>query len=116
MKPRSIQFGMRESTTTKRRLGFRLLLSSFPLELLAELRNPHDEAPRPSITYSQATTFDLPLSDAADVATGGTTLDAAALGSLRRMFLLLDEWDRRNQRTARDFSEECVTVLDTEIP
>jgi hypothetical protein len=95
-------------------LGLRLLVNSSPVEMLKELRNRSDEAPPPT-PNRQTTTFDLPLNDAAEAATGGTTLDAAALWSLRRMFLLLDEWDRLNQHTARDFSEECVTVLDTEI-
>jgi hypothetical protein len=27
------------------------------------------------------------------------------------MFLLLDEWDLRNQQTAQDSSEECVTAV-----
>jgi hypothetical protein len=98
-------------------LGLRLLIDSFPVEMLREeLINSHDEAPALPVAHDQVTTFDLPLSDAADAATGGKTLDAVALCALRRMFLLLDEWDHRNQQTAQDSSEECVTVLDTEIP
>ncbi len=111
-----LQLRERKKPASSRWLGLRLLINSFPVEMLRRLRNPHDEALSLPITRGQATTFDLPLGDAADAATGGATLDAAALWSLRRMFLLLDEWDRRNQHTARDFSEKCVTVLDTEIP
>jgi hypothetical protein len=88
------------STTLQARRGF---TDSSPVELLREeLRNSRDEAP-PPVAHDQVTTFDLPLSDAADAATGGKTLDAAALSALRRMFLLLDEWDRRNQQTATGF-------------
>lgn len=116
MKSVVLQLGVRKRSASSRWLGLRLLIDSFPVEMLREeLRNSHDEAP-PPVAHHQVTTFDLPLGDAADAATGGTTLDAAALWSLRRMFLLLDEWDRRNRQTAQDFSEECVTVLDTEIP
>ena len=110
------QSGARKRSASSRWLGLRLLVNSFPVEMLREeLRNPHDEAPPPSITSSQATTFDLPLDEAADAATGGKALDDAALWSLRRMFLLLDEWDRRNQQTAQEPFEEYVTVVDTEI-
>ncbi|MGA8621022.1 MAG: hypothetical protein WB660_21160 [Candidatus Sulfotelmatobacter sp.] len=95
----------------------RLLIDSFPVEMLREeLRNSHDEGPAPTVAHHQVTTFDLPLTHAAEAATGGEALDAAALRSLRGMFLLLDEWDCRNQHTARDSSEEYVAVLDTEIP
>jgi len=116
MKSVVLQLGARRRSASSRWLGLCLLVNSFPVEMLREeLRNSHDEAP-PPVAHHQVTTFDLPLTHAADAATGGKTLDAAALCALRRMFLLLDEWDRRNQRTARNSSEECVTVLDTEIP
>jgi hypothetical protein len=111
-----LQLGKRRRSASSQWLGLRLLIDSFPVELLREeLRNSRDEAP-PPVAHDQVTTFDLPLSDAADAATGGKTLDAAALCALRRMFLLLDEWDRRSQQTARGSSETYVTVLDTEIP
>ncbi len=116
MKSVVLQLGERRRSASSRWLALRLLVNSFPVEILKELRNPHDEVPPHPTTHGQATTFDLPLGDAADAATGGKTLDAAALDALRRMFLLLDEWDRRNQQTARDSSEKYVTVLDTEIP
>jgi hypothetical protein len=110
------QSGARKRSASSRRLTLRLLVYSFPVEMLRELKNPHDEAPSPLTPHGHTTKFDLPLSDAADAATGGRTLDAAALCALRRMFLILDEWDRRSQQTAQDCSEEYVTVLDTEIP
>jgi len=116
MKSVVLQLGERKRLASSRWLGLRLLINSFPVEMLREeLRNSHDEALSPLFAHHQVTTFDLPLGDAADAATGEETLDAAALWSLRRMFLLLDEWDHRNQQTAQDSSEECVTVLDTEI-
>jgi hypothetical protein len=115
MKSAVLQRGKHRRSASSRWLGFRLLIDSFPVELLREeLRNSCDEA-SPPVAHDQVTTFDLPLSDAADAATGGKTLDAAALCALRRMFLLLDEWDRRSQQTARGSSETYVTVLDTEI-
>ncbi len=115
MKSVVLQLGARKKPASSRWLGLRLLVNSFPVEMLRELRNSCDETPPPT-TNRQTTTFDLPLSDAADAATGGETLDAAALWSLRRMFLLLDGWDRRDEHTARDSSERYVTVLDREIP
>jgi hypothetical protein len=111
MKSVVLQLGKRRRSASSRRLGLRLLVDSSPVELLREeLRNSRDEAP-PPVAHDQVTTFDLPLSDAADAAIGGKTLDAAALSALRRMFLLLDEWDRRNQQTAQDSSEECLTGM-----
>ena len=115
MKSVVLQLGKRRRSASSRWLGLRLLIDSFPVELLREeLRNSRDEAP-PPVAHDQVTTFDLTLSDAADAATGGKTLDAAALCALRRMFLLLDEWDHRNQQTAQDSSDAYMTVLDTEI-
>ncbi|MGH9430698.1 MAG: hypothetical protein ACRD3T_04080 [Terriglobia bacterium] len=110
------QSGARKRSASSRWLGLRLIVNSFPVEMLREeLRNPHDEAPPPWVTSGQATTFDLPLDDAADAATGGKTLDDTALSSLRGMFLLLDEWDHRSQETAPDSLEECVPVVDSKI-
>ena len=110
------QSGARKRSASSRWLGLRLLVDSFPVELLREeLRNAHDEAPPPSLTSGQATTFDLPLEHAAGAATGGKTLDDASLCSLHRMFLLLDEWDRRSQQVTRDSSEKCATVVDSKI-
>ena len=116
MKSVVLQLDAHRRSVSSRWLGLRLLLNSFPVEMLREeLRNPHDEAPPPSITSGPAETFDLPLDDAADPATGGKTLDATALWSLRRMFVLLDEWDCKSQQTAPDSFEESVTVVDSKI-
>ncbi len=115
MKSVILQLGERKKPASSRWLALRLLIDSFPVELLRELRNSYEEAPSPPTSHGHPTTLDLALSDAADAATGGRTLDAAALCALRRMFLLLDEWDRRSQQTARGSSETYVTVLDTEI-
>jgi hypothetical protein len=46
------------------------------------------------------------------VNTEESALDAAALGSLRQLFLLLDEWDRamtNNPSSTEDSSAECKT-------
>lgn len=115
MKSVVLQLDERKIPASSRWSAFRLLVNSFPVEILRDLRNPSDQVPSPATTDGHATTFDLPLTDAADAATGGRTLDATALSALRRIFLLLDEWDR-SQQTARDSSEEYLTVLDTEIP
>ena len=116
MKSVVLQLGARRRSASSRWLGLRLLVNSFPVEMLHGLRNPYDEASSPPTTHGQPTTFDLPLTHAADAATGGETLDATALCAFRRMFLLLDEWDRRNKQRASDPSQEYVTALDTEIP
>ncbi|MGH9328434.1 MAG: hypothetical protein ACRD2B_17325 [Terriglobia bacterium] len=109
------QSGARRSASS-RWLGLCLLVNSFPVEVLREeLRNPHGEAPSPPVAHHHATTFDLPQDDTAVAATGGKTLDSAALWSLRRMLLLLDEWDRGSQQTAPDSFDECVTVVGSKI-
>jgi hypothetical protein len=52
-------------------------------------------------------TFELPLIEERQETTGGATLDAAAIGSLRSMFLLLDEWDRKlHAKATNDNSSE----------
>ena len=81
-------------------------------ELREELRNSHDEGPAPTVAHHQVTTFDLPLTHAAEAATGGRLSTPLPCGHFAG-FLLLDEW---TQHTARDSSEEYVAVLDTEIP
>lgn len=64
----------------------------------------------------QAFDFDLSLTEEMQGATGRENLDSADLHSLRKMFLLLDEWDRAIQdgslRT-RDSSEEGEIAVDT---
>jgi len=63
-----------------------------------------------------AQTFDLSLTEDMQRATGRDNLDTADFRSLRKMFLLLDEWDRGIQDGSagrQDSSEECEIAVDT---
>ncbi len=66
------------------------------------------EVRRTNIARSSA-----PLTKESHETSGGATLDAASLRSLRNMFLLLDEWDRVNQDDDQNSSEECEIGVDT---
>jgi hypothetical protein len=61
-------------------------------------------------------TIELPLTEEMQETTGREKLDTADLRSLRKMFLLLDEWDRAMQEAphgTQNSSEECEIAVDT---
>jgi hypothetical protein len=56
MKSVVLQLGARKRSASSRWLGLRLLIDSFPVEMLREeLRNSHDEAPAPPVAHHQGT-------------------------------------------------------------
>ncbi len=67
---------------------------------------------------TQAFDFELSLTEETQRATGKDNLDTSDLRSLRKMFLLLDEWDRAIQDGfpgKRDSSEACEIAVDTKM-
>jgi hypothetical protein len=114
--PRHTQFGVRRSTASPRRLVLRLVMLDLSQGFFKKLADSFDD---PSLQEQKAQTteiIELPLTEEKQETTGGATLDAAAIGSLHSMFLLLDEWDRALHRKKKEISsEECEIPIDTGI-
>jgi hypothetical protein len=88
------------------------LSQGFFKRLAESFENPaaQNEGVRPTQT------IELPLAEETQGATGGENLDTTDLRSLRKMFLLLDEWDRAMQDAPQETqnpSEECEIAVDT---
>ena len=114
--PRHTQFGVRRSTASPRRLVLRLVMLDLSQGFFKKLADSFDAPPSHEQKARTTQTFELPLTEERQETTGGATLDAAAIGSLRSMFLLLDEWDRTLQeRKSENSSEECEISIDTKI-
>lgn len=80
------------------------------------LADSFDDPPLQSPSPTATETFELPLTEEKQETTGGATLDAASIGSLRSMFLLLDQWDREpERRKAEKSSGKCQISIDTKI-
>jgi hypothetical protein len=111
--PRHTQFGMRRSTASPRRLVLRLVMLDLSQGFFKKLADSFDDSSQEQ--KAQTThTFELPLTEEKQETTGGETLDAPAISSLRSMFLLLDEWDCKLQgRQTEKSSEECEISIDT---
>ncbi|MFZ0639487.1 MAG: hypothetical protein WAM59_07315 [Candidatus Acidiferrales bacterium] len=82
-----------------------------------KLAESFDDPPLQKQRARTTKTFELPLTEEQQETTGGATLDAAAICSLRSMFLLLDEWDRKLQREKMNENsfQQCEVVVDTKI-
>ncbi|MGH7743984.1 MAG: hypothetical protein ACREQ5_04090 [Candidatus Dormibacteria bacterium] len=79
-----------------------------------KLADSFDDSPLQKQKPRATQTFELPLTEERQETTGAATLDAAAIRSLRSMFLLLDDWDRAQQRkNTENSSEECQIAVDT---
>ena len=115
--PRHTQLGMRRSTASPRRLVLRLVMFDLSQGFFKKLADSFDDPPLPEHKAGTTQTFELPLAEEKQETTGGATLDAAAIGSLRCMFLLLDEWDRKlhTEKTNENSSEQCEILVDTKI-
>lgn len=114
--PRHTQFGERRSTASPRRLVLRLVMLDLSNGFFKKLADSFDDFPLQEQKAPTTQTFELPLTEEKQETTGGTTLDAAAIGSLRSMFLLLDEWERElERRKAEKSSKECEISIDTKI-
>jgi len=112
--PRHTQFGVRRSTASPRRLVLRLVMFDLSNGFFKKLAGSFDDLPSEEQQSRKAQTFELPLTDEEQETTGGATLDATAICSLRSMFLLLDEWDRAlPTRQTENSSRECEISIDT---
>ncbi len=114
--PRHTQFGVRRSTASPRRLVLRLVMLDLSNGFFKKLADSFDDPSSQEQKVRTTQTFELPLTEEGQETTGGATLDAAAICSLRSMFLLLDEWDRKLQRRKTEkSSEKCGISIDTKI-
>src|SRR6185437_2022174 len=114
--PRHTQFGVRKRTASPRRLVLRLVMLDLSNGFFKKLADSFDDSSSPEQRVPATQTFELPLTEEKQETTAGATLDAAAIGSLRSMFLLLDEWDRElERRKAEKSSGECEISIDTKI-
>ena len=114
--PRHAQFGVRRSTASPRRLVLRLVMLDLSQGFFKKLADSFDDSPLQEQKARAAQTFELPLTEEKQETTGGATLDAAAIRSLRSMFVLLDGWDRELERKkAEKSSEDCEISIDTKI-
>ena len=80
-----------------------------------KLADSFDDPPFQDQSPRAVQTFDLPLTEEKQETTGGESLDAAAISSLRNMFLLLDDWDRnlREKKSAENSSQKHEVLVDT---
>ncbi|MHB8486274.1 MAG: hypothetical protein ACYDCM_11205 [Candidatus Acidiferrales bacterium] len=113
---RHTQFGVRRSTASPRRLVLRLVMLDLSQGFFKKLADSFDDPSSQEQRVPATQTFELPLTEEKQETTGGTSLDAVAIGSLRSMFLLLDEWDRALESgKTENSSEECEILVDTKI-
>ncbi len=114
--PRHTQLGVRRSTASPRRLVLRLVMLDLSQGFFKKLADSFDDAPLQEQKPRSTQECELSLTEEKQETTGGTTLDAASICSLRSMFLLLDEWDRAllKGKTEKS-SEECGISIDTKI-
>lgn len=115
--PRHIQFGARKRTASPRRLVLRLVMFDLSQGFFKTLADSFDDPPLQEQKSRSTQEFELPLTEEKQETTGRATLDAAAIRSLRSMFLLLDEWDRKlpTERTDENSSKPCEILVDTKI-
>ncbi|HKV79533.1 MAG TPA: hypothetical protein VJP02_15395 [Candidatus Sulfotelmatobacter sp.] len=112
--PRHTQFGARKSTASPRRLVLRLVMFDLSQGFFKKLTDSFDDPLSQEQKRHATQTFELPLTEERQETTGGATLDAASIRSLRSMFLLLDDWDRElHKKKAGNSSEECEILIDT---
>lgn len=113
--PRRIQSVGQRRTARPRRIVLRLAVFDLGKDFFKRLAYSFDDPPAEEQAPPATQTFDLPLQEGKQGTTGGENLDAAALGSLRDMFLLLDDWDRklRERKTADNSSPKHESLVDT---
>jgi hypothetical protein len=113
--PRHIQFGARKASASPRRLVLRLVMLDLTNGFFKKLADSFDDPPFQEQRLRAVQTFDLPLAEEKQETTGSESLDAAAICSLRNMFLLLDDWDRNlcEKKTAENSFQKCEAFVDT---
>ena len=115
--PRHTQLGVRRSTASPRRLVLRLVMLDLSNGFFKKLAESFDDPSLPEQKARTTQTYELPLVEEKQETTGAATLDAASIRSLRSMFLLLDEWDRKlhTEKTNENSSNQCEILVDTKI-
>lgn len=113
--PRHIQFGARKASASPRRLVLRLFMFDLGDGFFKKLAESFDDPPFHDQSPRAIQTFDLPLAEEKQETTGGGSLNAAAISSLRNMFLLLDDWDRNlgEKKTAENSFHKHRVLFDT---
>ena len=113
--PRHIQFGTRKASASPRRLVLRLFMFDLTNGFFKKLADSFDDPPSHDQSPRVAQTFDLPLTEEKQETTGGESLNAAAISSLRNLFFLLDDWDRNllEKKTAENHSQKHQVLVDT---
>ncbi len=113
--PRHIQFGARKTSASPRRLVLRFVMLDLTNGFFKKLADSFDDPPFQEQRLRAVQTFDLPLAEEKQETTGGESLDAAAISSLRDMFLLLDDWDRDlcEKKSADNSSKKHEVLVDT---
>jgi len=99
-----------------RRLVLRLVMLDLTEDFFKKLAESLDDSPAHEKTAHE---IELKLNDEKQAATGGESLDSAALCLLRNMFLLLDDWHRTMQKVCdqpEDSSETCAITVDLKSP
>jgi hypothetical protein len=113
--PRHIQFGARKTSASPRRFVLRLVMHDLTNGFFKKLADSFDDPPFQEQRLPAVQTFDLPLTEEKQETTGGESLDAPAISSLRDMFLLLDDWDRNlcEEKSADNSSQQHEVLVDT---
>jgi hypothetical protein len=112
---RHIQFGTRKASASPRRLILRLVMVDLGNSFFKKLADSFDDPPFQDQSRRALQTFDLPLAEERQETTGGGSLNAAAISSLRNLFLLLDDWDRSlsENESAGNASPKHEVLVDT---
>ena len=113
--PRHIQFDARKASASPRRLVLRLFMFDLGNGFFKKLADSFDDPPIQDQSRRALRTFVLPLAEEKRETTGGENLNAAAISSLRNLFLLLDDWDRNlcERKTAETSSQKHQVLVDT---
>ncbi|MGH9739699.1 MAG: hypothetical protein ACRD4X_14110 [Candidatus Acidiferrales bacterium] len=113
--PRRIQSGARRRIASPRRFVLRLAVFDLGNDFFTRLADSLDDPPAQRQTPGATQRLNLPLDDGKQETTGGQSLDAAAISSLRDMFLLLDDWDRklRQRNPAENSAAKHAVLVDT---
>jgi len=106
------QIEMRKRTASPRRLVLRLLMFDLSNGFFKKRSDSFEDSASQAAKAKTRHTFELPLNEEKQETTGGATLDAASIRSLRSMFLLLDEWDRASQSNQKEDSSGEILKSD----
>jgi len=112
--PRHIQFGARKASASPRRLVLRLFMFDLGNRFFKKLADSFDDPLSQDQGPGAGQMFDLPLAEEKQETTGRESLNAAAISSLRNLFLLLDDWDRSlSEKESGNASPKHDVLVDT---